>query len=473
MTGPHPPPGPADADYRRLSLWHEGLPDPLVRRPPLEGDTSVDVAVVGAGYTGLWTAYHLLTRDPSLRVLVCEARRVGFGASGRNGGWCIGELAAPPSRVARHHGVDAARRLARALFATVDEVGRTLTAEGIDARFRKGGTVRLARNRAQLARQHEEVATWAELGLGDALVPLGADEARARVRATRVLGGVWFPHTAACDPARLVTGLAAAAERRGVRIVEDTPALAVTTGTGGPRVRTPAGTVRAEVVVRATEGYTRSLAHQRRRLVPLYSLMVATEPLPDPVLDEIGLADRETFADERHLVIYGQRTADGRIAFGGRGAPYGYGSRISDAVETGHRTHELVVATLRDLFPVLATARITHRWGGVLGVPRDWHPSVGFDRRRGLAWAGGYVGEGVAASNLAGRTLADLVTGTDSELVDLAWVGHRSRSWEPEPLRWVAINAALALMAGADRVEERSGRPSRRAALLDRLLGRR
>ncbi|MCH7586130.1 MAG: FAD-dependent oxidoreductase, partial [Acidobacteria bacterium] len=207
-----------------------------------------------------------------------------------------------------------------------------------------------------------------------------------------------------------------------------------------------------------------------RTLAPLYSLMVATEPLGDDLWAEIGLAQRQTFADDRHLVVYGQRTADGRIAFGGRGAPYGFGSRIDPAIEQRSRVHDRIVATLIELLPMLSNVAITHRWGGVLGVPRDWFPSVGFDRPSGIGWAGGYVGEGVAASNLAGRTLAELITDTDSPRVDLPWVGHRSRNWEPEPLRWLAINGALRVMGMADRTEARWGRDSLLARGMWRLM---
>ena len=236
-------------------------------------------------------------------------------------------------------------------------------------------------------------------------------------------------------------------------------------------MRTERGTVTADVVVRATEAYTRDLPGERRSLVPLYSLMIATEPLPAAVWDEIGLRDHETFSDDRRMVIYGQRTADDRIAFGGRGARYRFGSRIDPAVEQRSGDHDRVEATLRELLPMIGDAAVTHRWGGVLGVPRDWRASVGFDRAAGVAWAGGYVGEGVAASNLAGRTLADLILGRPSELTALAWVDRRSRRWEPEPLRWLGINGSIAAMSHADRVEARTGRPSRLGSVVERLLG--
>jgi len=209
--------------------------------------------------------------------------------------------------------------------------------------------------------------------------------------------------------------------------------------------------VRAAVVVRATEGYTARLPGLRRALAPVYSLMIATAPLPPSVWDRIGLRERETFTDLRHLIIYGQRTADGRLAFGGRGAPYHFGSGIRPEYDREPRVFADLRRTLGVLFPALRDVPVTHTWGGPLGIARDWSASVGLDRATGLGWAGGYVGDGVATTNLAGRTLAALVTGADSDLVRLPWVNHRSRAWEPEPLRWLGANAALRAVALSDR----------------------
>ncbi len=459
---------PGTEPYRDRSFWLETVPGSLAPRPALAGDAEVDVAVVGGGFTGLWTAYYLLSIDPALRVLVIERDVVGFGASGRNGGWCIGELAAGPERHERVAGNDAARRLLREVHESVDEVGRVARAEGIDCHYAKGGTIRLARNGAHLARQREEVDHWqSRYGMTeDDLRMLGADEARKHLNATGVVGGMFFAHTAAIHPARLVRGLGEAAERLGATIVEGTAATAIEPG----RVTTERGTVRAEVVVRALEGYTSTLDGHGRTLAPLYSLMVATEPVDEARWADIGLVDRQTFSDDRHMVIYGQRTADDRIAFGGRGAPYGYGSRIDRSIEQRSHIHDRIARTLVELLPALGDVAVTHRWGGVLGVPRDWFPSVGYDREQGLAWGGGYVGEGVSPSNLAGRTIAELITGTDSPRVDLPWVGHRSRRWEPEPLRWLAINGALKTMGVADRSEARSGQGSRVARVMRSLL---
>jgi glycine/D-amino acid oxidase-like deaminating enzyme len=287
------------------------------------------------------------------------------------------------------------------------------------------------------------------------------------VAATAVLGAAYTPHCAAIHPAKLARGLAAVVEAAGVRIYEGTPATSVEPGV----VRTPFGDVRAPHVVRATEAFTATLPGHKRTLLPVYSLMLATEPLPDEVWDQIGLAARETFNDGRHLIIYGQRTADGRLAFGGRGAPYHFGSRIDPANDRAPGIHEGLWQALTEIFPAVAPFRVTHRWGGPLGISRDWYASCGLDRRTGLAWAGGYVGDGVGTSNLAGRTLADLITGTDSELTALPWVNHRSRRWEPEPLRWLGANGGLTVMASADAAEARSGRSARRAAVFERFLG--
>jgi glycine/D-amino acid oxidase-like deaminating enzyme len=428
----------------------------------------VDVVVVGAGFTGLWTAYYLLRADPTLRVTVLEAETVGFGASGRNGGWCSALFPKSLRALAALPGSSREAALAqhRAMRATVDEVLRVCAAEDIDAWAHKGGTVSVARSEAQWARTRAEVSEARAWGRDD-LRLLDRSEAEAMLAAEGVLGGVFTPDCAALHPGRLVRGLAEAVERLGGRVHEGTRVLSL----GAGRAETGHGVVRADVVVRATEGYTAALPGQRRAVAPVYSLVVATEPLPQAVWDAVGLADRPTFSDQRHLIVYGQRTADGRLVFGGRGAPYHVGSRVRPSYDGNPRVFHALRETAVAMLPALAGARFTHAWGGPLGVPRDWCASVGLDRSTGLAWAGGYVGDGVATTNLAGRTLRDLVLRHDTDLTRLPWVGHRSKSWEPEPLRWTGINAGLLAMRLADAEERRTGRPSRIAALMSPLVG--
>jgi glycine/D-amino acid oxidase-like deaminating enzyme len=454
--------------YRKLSFWHDTVPGTLEPGDPLPGDLDADVAIVGAGYTGLWTAYYLSRADPGLKIAVCEREIAGFGASGRNGGWCSALFPASLGKLERMAGRDAAIGMQAAMQATVDEVGRVAAAEGIDCHWAKGGTVQLARSATQMERAIHEVAEARSFGFGEEdLRLLSAADASALAGATDVLGGIYTPHCAAIHPARLVRGLAEVVRRRGVSLFERTPVLRIDPG----QLVTATGTVRARYVIRATEGYTARLPGLRRTVAPVYSLMIATAPLPESVWVEIGLANRPTFNDLRHLIIYGQRTADGRLAFGGRGAPYHLGSAVRPSFDRVPAVFAALRHTLTELFPVLGDVAVTHGWGGPIGVPRDWCASVGLDRSTGLGWAGGYVGDGVATTNLAGRTLADLITGTDSEITRLPWVDHRSPLWEPEPLRWLGVNAGLQVMSLADRQEARTGRTSRAAQVIGRFLG--
>lgn len=454
--------------YAGLSLWHATAGDTWAPRAPLDGDREVDVAIVGAGFTGLWTAYYLAEADPGLRIAVLESEVAGFGASGRNGGWCSALFPASHATLAGLGGREGALAQHAAMRATVDEVVRVAAAEGIDAHVAKGGTITLARTAPQWERAQHEVAAARTWGRDETDVRLmeGA-EASARVGASGILGATYTPDCAVIHPARLVRGLAGAVEGRGVDVLEGTRVTAIEPGAAV----TDRGTVRARHVLRATEGFTALLPGSRRRVAPVYSLMIATEPLADAVWDEIGLRERETFTDHRYLIIYGQRTADGRLAFGGRGAPYHLGSRIRPGYDRDRGVHARLLETLVELFPVLAGTVVTHAWGGPLGIPRDWCASVGVDPVTGLGWAGGYVGDGVATSNLAGRTLRDLVLGRDTALTRLPWVGHASRPWEPEPLRWLGINAGLRAMTVADAEERLTGRQSVVARAVAPLLG--
>lgn len=468
-----PPIGPASdpATYRKVSLWLDTVvadgSDDLAPRAPLDGGLDADVCVVGAGYTGLWTAYYLLREQPDLNIVMVEAQIAGFGASGRNGGWCSALFPVSSHGLARRYGRDAAIAMRRAMTASVDEVGAVAAAEGVDCHWRKGGTVRLARAPVQLRRARAEILDDAALDGVDGVQLLSAQEARERVGASDVLGATYHPACARIHPARLVRGLARAVERRGGRIAEGTRALRIEPG----RVVTERGTVRAKHVIRAVEAWTASLPGSGRDVIPVYSLVIATEPLPASFWATAGLARGETFSDHRHLIIYGQRTQDDRLVFGGRGAPYHWGSRIAPDFDREAGVFSRLRATLVELFPAVEPARVTHTWGGPLGIARDWHASVGLDPGTGVGWAGGYVGDGVGTSNLAGRTLADLVLGRDTELTHLPWVGHHSRRWEPEPLRWLGVNAGLRAMTAADAEERLTRRSSIAARVMAPFLG--
>lgn len=451
-------------DYSSVSFWFDSLVksgiDSLSPRASLAGDHQVDVVIVGAGLTGLWTAYYLQARDPLLRIAVVEKHIAGFGASGRNGGWASALFPASTRSLARRHGREAAVALRRAMVDSVAEVGRVAAAESIDCDFLQGGTLSIAHTPVQLSAARAEVAEAALWGV-DAL------ELRDAVDIPDSLGAVWDPACARLHPGKLVRGLARLVEARGATIFERSEVLAV-----GPReVRCATGRIRAPHVVVATEGYGMPGRTTDRSVLPLYSLMIATEPLPDSAWTAIGIDHGQTFTDFRHLLIYGQRTADNRFAFGGRGARYHWGSSIRNSYDRVPRVFDHLEKTLGELFPIARDYKVTHRWGGPLGVPRDWHASVSLDRETGIARAGGYVGDGVTTTNLAGRTLADLVTGASTSLTALPWVGHRSPRWEPEPLRFIGSNLGLAAMGVADTEEKLTGRASVTAKLMGPLVG--
>lgn len=450
-----------------VSHWWQQIGAPELRAP-LPGDISADVAIVGAGYTGLWTAYYLKQQQPELNVVVIEQRHAGYGASGRNGGWLTNAITGGREQYVKTHGRDAAERFQLAMNQTVDEVIRVAAAEGIDADIKKGGEFNVAYTPAQERRIREFAAaeqSWEHTDL-QLLEPA---EATAKINVTGTRAAVWHPHSARIQPAKLAKGLASAVERAGVTIYEQTTAVEI----APRRVVTNRGTVTAQFVVRATEGFTANLKGLHRLWLPMNSSLIATEPLSQQVWDELNWSQGEVLGDFAHVYMYAQRTADDRIAIGGRGVPYKYGSRT----DTDGRTPEVTVHTLSEIlhrfFPATAGARIDHVWSGVLGVPRDWAATVGLDRETGIAWGGGYVGTGVTATNLAGRTIADLILGSPSELVGLPWVNHRVRKWEPEPLRWIATKGLYAAYGIADRAEARGRKTtSPIARIADVITGR-
>jgi glycine/D-amino acid oxidase-like deaminating enzyme len=473
-------------DNRAPSFWLQSVGALGATRPAVHGSLDADVCVVGAGYTGLWTAWALLRSQPDLRVVVVEARYTGFGASGRNGGWLSGLLPGSRARLASGPGGrPGVIALQRALIDAVSEVGAIADDEGIDCGYHRGGTLAVAVNQAQHRRLLDGFEADRAWGLGgDDLTVLGPQETADRLKVAGAVASVYSPHCARIQPAQLALGLAAAVERRGGRIFEQSPAL----GIGPGRVDCPDSTVRAPWVVLATEGYTASLPGRRRRLLPMNSHMIVTAPLPPPAWDAIGWAGAETVMDGGHAYAYLQRTADGRIALGGRGVPYQFGSRAASSATDGslpvtpETTVQSLEATLRRLFPQVPapSLRAEQAWSGVLGVARDWCPSVvvepdGTPGGGGLAWAGGYVGDGVTTSYLAGLTLADLIRGVDGPRVRLPWVGRRAPDWEPEPLRWLGVRSVYAMYRAADRAEAghpQRTRPSGWARLADRLAGR-
>lgn len=452
-------------DYSQISYWFDSLEDPgaVINELP----DRVDVAIIGGGFTGLWTAYYLKKKSPDLGIGVFEAETVGFGASGRNGGWCMGSANGMErllySKKTRQEGI----RLQNVLHDTVDEIGRVCQAENIDCHFAKGGTLYVAGTK-DVARRHQDWVKFLQ-GIGfpeDEYCWLDADESSKRIRLSRNHGAFYTTHCARIHPARLVRGLATVVRKLGVKIIEKCPVFAYQTG----ELRTGRGKVTAEKIIRATEGYTDSIEHQGRQLLPLYSMVVATEPMSEEKWQEIGLAKRETFDDGRRVVIYGQRTLDNRLVFGGR-AGYYFGSKRKPVIDSDDVAVRVVERQVRELIPALDGVEITHGWGGLMGVPRHWRPCVSYNETSRTGWAGGYTGEGVGASNLAGRMMSDLVLGEKTGLTTLPWVDDHPRRWEPEPIRWLGVKAIEFFGDRADKIEARGETSRFWGGLFNRFVG--
>lgn len=453
-----------------ISHWirSTGYPEP---RPGLPGDIEADVAVVGGGLTGLWSAYYLKQAKPELDIAIIEAEFVGFGASGRNGGWLSAEPAGQYRRYAQARGETAAQRLQQEMFGAVEESVATARREGFDEDLVHDGLLHVATNAAQMGRAKAKVTAMYEQGWGkDDVHLLSAEEMRARVNVDGAVGGYWSPHCARVHPAKFIQGLANVVEKLGVTIYESTTAQAIRPHA----VLTQRGTVRAKHVIQALEGYTDSLEGNRRKMLPMNSSMAVTRPLTPDEVEVIGWDTGALLGDVAHSFTYVQRTADNRIAIGGRGVPYNFASSFDRQGRTAEKTIRQLHERIGQLFPVLSGVDLEHSWTGVLGVPRDWSAAVNYDREAGIVKAGGYVGHGVAGTNLAARTVRDLILRQDTNLTRLPWVNRYTRKWEVEPLRWIGATALYAAYRYADNQEYATNEPKTHwtARTADKVAGR-
>ena len=457
-----------------VSFWYTTI-DPVVRRSALPGDLEVDIAIVGGGLTGLWTALYLARARPDARIAVLEREFCGFGASGRNGGWLSAEVAGNRSTYAAiaesrgRDGVVANQALTATMRSGVDEVLNQIDELGIECETIKSGVLRVARCDAQERRLRDQLEHLHQFGASD-WEYLDGPALSERIRIAGGQAGMYSPQCARVNPAKLTCGVAEAVEAAGVTIYEGTTVTNVAPRT----VQTDRGTLRSEVILMCLEGFTAELPGAHRQLLPMNSSMIVTDPLPESVWHDIGWSGAELLGETSHAYTYSQRTHDGRIALGGRGVPYRYGSGIDDNGRTHERTVASLISALRGLFPVTGDVGIAHAWCGVLGVSRDWSASIDFDPRTGIGSAAGYVGSGLTTTNVAGRTLRDLVVGDRTELTELPWVGHHSPTWEPEPLRWLGVASMHAAYRAADRRElaSTSSRTNVIAKIADRVSGR-
>lgn len=432
----------------------EAPPDPP--EPALEGDTEADVAIVGGGYTGLWTALAVKEREPRLEVVLVEADACGRGPSGRNGGFLETYWAALP-RLRNRLGDRAALALARASEGALGAV----RALGEDVWLREGGMLEVSASPAQDAAVEEAVAAARELGAEEEAVPLSAEEVQARCRSPRFRRGVLFRKAATVQPARLVRALRRRALAAGVRVHERSRATAIRDGV----VATPGGRVRAREVVVAINAWAAGWRPVARRLTPFGSYIVLTEPVPE-LLSEIGWTGGEAIVDGRMFLHYFRTTADGRVLMGSGSGPIGLGGRIGRRFTHDRASAARAEKGLRELLPGLAAARVTHAWGGPIDVSADHVPFFGTVPGTRVHYGAGYTGNGVGPSWLGGQILASLALGADDEWSRLPLVGRHVRELPPEPINFLGGLLVRAAMLAVEEAEEAGGRPPAGARLV-------
>lgn len=423
------------------SLWADSKE--RFKGKSLDSNLDFDVVVIGGGFSGLWTAFHLNHLEPSLRIAIFEAREIGFGASGRNGGWASSEYPVSKKTLIRKIGLASTERLFSALSQSINEIGKFAKKYSPEANFTKSGSLYFARNEGQLRRlkAKPEIGEWlSENALRDLISIEGA------------LAGRFNPECATVHPYKLLQGLAKFLSKKGISIFTNSWATRVDGG-----ILASSFFIGAPLVIEATEVYGKT----NRNFIPLYSLMVATEPLSNSIWKEIGNKERFTFAENAHVINYAQRTADNRLAIGGRGATSPFGSKLQESRESHQKVHKRLIDLARSWFPALANVEFTHRWGGAVAITRDWEPYLQFDRISGFGKLGGYAGDGVTMSHLAGKIMAHEILNLDSELRSLHFVNRKIRKWEPEPIRYLGVNALIHLSTISDLEESLTNRPSK------------
>lgn len=464
--------------YPNISYWMSSYqPYHSTVRPALSQGLDVDVAIVGAGYSGLWTAYYLKQQAPDLTVVMLEANTVGFGASGRNGGWLMGALEGEDNLLS---GLSPQQKLKarQAIYGIVEEAKRVFEQENIDCDFSHGGWINTAaRYPEQLSMLQDSIKELHAAGhTEDAYRWLERDKLKARLNVHNTYGGIFSPHAARIQPAKLAIGLAQTAERLGVKIFEKSPVTQIKTSKqGANELITEGGRIKADIVLPCVEGFSYKLEEQRRYILPIQSLIVATEPLSDTQWQDIGLHNNEVFSDACRLITYGQRTADNRLAFGSRGT-YQFGGKPKSTFSDSAAVFSDISALMREFFPALEQTPISHCWGGTLGMPRSKSPHALFDPHTGVGSIGGYAGEGVGASNLMARTLTDLILHKDTELTNMPWA-HRTtmkkalRRWEPEPFRWLAYKSILATLMKEESILSNPASPTWKRKMIHSIAG--
>jgi glycine/D-amino acid oxidase-like deaminating enzyme len=437
------------------SLWR-GNSEPTFR-VPISKNLSFDVAIIGGGFSGLWCAYHLKQLQPEVNIAIFESEYVGFGASGRNGGWASAEYPTSGKRVIKEHGLDSYRQLRNSLINSISEIGQIARDNHWQIDYAKGGALVFATNPAQLSRISSDIDDEHKLLTKSQVLDL--------VNIPSARGGVFTPHCAALNPFQLCQELAKYLEQNGVLIFEKSTVSSIAKS----ELIVNDFKVKADIPILATEAFT-PRSWQSNKQIPIYSLMVATETLPKAVIADIKNLTRATLQEACHLITYAQFTGDNRLALGGRGVRYKLFSRLSERSEVDNRMHSALERRARAWFPQLADCKFEYRWGGPVALTRRWQAYLNFDRQARVVKIGGYVGDGVTLSYLVAKTLAQKIS--NSTTPNLPFIEQKIGKWEVEPIRYLAVNAGFKATVAADYEEKITKRPSLLAWIIDPLINR-
>jgi len=437
------------------SLW-QGKQN-ITYRKSISKNDSFDVVIIGAGFSGLWSAFHLKQFQPNLKIAIFEKEYVGFGASGRNGGWASAEYPTSSNRLIKENGLESYKNLRTAITKSIDEISEIAKSNNWQIDYAKGGALVFARGNAQLSRISKEIDDEHQL--------LNKSQTTELINIPSALGSVFTPHCAALNPFKLVRALADHLEKLGVMIYEQSSVSQIR----DKQVEVNDFDVNCTFSIRATEAFT-PRKWMGNRQIPIYSLMVATEPLSNEVVKEIRNAQRATFQEACHLITYAQITSDNRLALGGRGVRYKLFSRLSERSEIDNRMHSALERRARSWFPQIANTKFEYRWGGAVALTRRWQAYLNFDQATGRAEIGGYVGDGVTLSYLVAKTLAEKMS--NIKTANLPFIDQGIGRWEPEPIRYLAVNAGFKATVLADYEEKITKRPSLLAAIIDPLINR-
>jgi len=445
-------PQPQESHYRTRSFWHEVAP-PYEPGPPLEGERRVDIAIIGGGYTGLWTAYHLKTEQPSLEVAVLEQEVAGYGASGRNGGFAMTLLGRSLDDLKQQFGAAEALEAHKAVVAAIDGIGQFARDNNVDCDYEKNGIITVSTTPWQDAIIEKDMKAAQEMGIQDIRF-LDGQTVRDVVHSPTYRCAHEEGACAILNPAKLAWGLAGAIRQKGVALYEGTPVQQVRRSDGGVEVKTEGGLLRAEKAVLATNAYSVHFPHIAKWVVPLYTYIVLTEPLTPAQWDSIGWKGRQGIEDRLGGLHYYRPTTDGRIAWGGDAFPYHFGSGIGPQFDQDETVFARLRASFARTFPTLSGVKFTHAWGGPVGITIRFVPTFGSLEGGRIHYGVGYCGHGVAPTYVGGEILRDLVLDKKTERTNLCFVKKEAIAFPPEPLRYLAVTTSLRYLDRQDRSDE-------------------